>query len=58
MNKQQEPRVLAYTLAKEITQEALTEVSGCGEQMTHYITFAPSGSIRSSDNSVDVRLDW
>ena len=46
-------RVLAYTLAKEIPHQQLTEVSG-GIAMCHRETFRTSGAA----DSVDIMLDW
>lgn len=50
-------RVLAYSLAKEISNEELNEVSG-GSFMTSSTTFGPTGSTGQVDGYVDIRIDW
>ena len=52
-------RVLAYTLATELSKEEVAEVSGGGSQMTTRQTLKASGNAGSgSDVVYDVTVDW
>lgn len=52
-------RVLAYRLAKEISNEELEQVSGgIGFKMTTSATFRPTGSTGQMDAFVDISVDW
>lgn len=59
MSNSKKQRVLAYNLAKEISHEQMSEVSG-GMQQSFRTTFQPSGSgsMKQLDASVDVSVDW
>jgi len=50
-------RVLAYSMAKEIDQSKLSDVSG-GVNMSHHETLRPTGSTGNMDGFVDVSVDW
>ncbi|MDP1602221.1 MAG: hypothetical protein Q8M03_03065 [Legionella sp.] len=57
----QNERVLAYTLAKQISHEELSDVSGgkaSGWQMTQYLTGGASGGGGSWDTRLDITVDW
>jgi len=54
-------RVLAYSLAKEISNDELEEVSGGGgakSQFSTSPTLRASGSNGSWDTTLDITLDW
>lgn len=59
MEKKQQ-RVLAYTLAKEVNNEELIQVSGGAAQwnFTHHPSGHFCGSNGMWDASVDVTIDW
>jgi len=51
-------RVLAYSMAKVIDHESLSDVSG-GMQLSNTQTFGPSGGIgQGADARIDVTVDW
>ena len=55
----QKERVLAYTLAKVMNQNELSEVSGGGGGLwCHDMTVQASGSNGNMDTILDVHLDW
>lgn len=48
-------RVLAYTLAKEISHKELDKVAGAGMHATHYTTFRLTGA--NYDGTLDFNPD-
>lgn len=56
MNNIVQTRVLAYTMAKEISEDELKEVAGGGVIMSHHGTFQPSGG-GIWDTVIDVTID-
>lgn len=50
-------RVLAYTLAKEVSHDELNEVSGAGFHLTKYTSLRASGG-GGYDGSIDFTMDW
>jgi len=57
--KDQKERVFAYQLAKTITHEELSKVSGGSAQMTHRETIrATGGSGQGVDVQYDQKVDW
>lgn len=57
--KNEKERVFAYTLAKEIDNSELTEVSGGSSQTTSKQTVrATGGSGQGVDVAYDVSVDW
>lgn len=53
-----QPRVLAYTLAQPISDEQLQEISGGAAQLTGRPTFRFSGVTNSHDFVMDFSWDW
>lgn len=57
MNTEKE-RSLAYSLAKEISHEELSQVSGGSTQFTSGSTLKPSAFPGHWDTMVDITADW
>lgn len=51
-------RVLAYTLATELSKEEIAKVTGGSAQMTTRQTVKVSGSLGASDVAYDITVDW
>jgi bacteriocin-like protein len=56
--KQEQPRVMAYHLAKEISNEELDKVSGGTSHMSQKNTVGPTGSTGALDAQIDISIDW
>lgn len=56
--KQEQSRVLAYRLAKEINHAELEDISGGATGFTQKWTAYPTGETRSPDGQMDFTIDW